>query len=145
MTSVSVPGLCFGRFTHHLVRSAGLIHAEWLLGEEVTGSCERASATSHAHVAELAAAALPFQVIVIAEHGEDRRFVPDFRKALLAQIAGDRGQVPAREYFAFMRDEADAGSGEAALGHRVHIARMAARMAGVFCRRNSLRPQGNSS
>ena len=58
--------LGLGNLLNHFRRRSRLIHAEWLLGQEVAGGGEGASAASHADVAEFAATALPFQVVVVA-------------------------------------------------------------------------------
>src|SRR6266542_5831290 len=94
-----------------------LIDAEWLFGHVISIGGIGASAASHADVAELAAAALAFQLVDVAQVGKDRRVVPDVGKRLLAQVAGHCGQITARIYLTLERDEADAGPGQAALGH----------------------------
>src|SRR5512142_2587937 len=97
----------------------GLVDAERLFGEEVAGGGEGAGAAAHANVAELAAAALPFQVVGLAPLAEDFGVVPDIGEGLLAQVAGDDWQISARKNFAFVRDKTDARSGEAAFGHGI--------------------------
>src|ERR1035438_10423254 len=135
-------GLC--DFADHLVRCSRLIYAERLFREEVSRSRVGAGAASHANVAKFTAAALPFQVVVVAQLAENDRVGPDLGGALLAQIAGDRGQVTAGENFSLVRDEAHTGSSEAALGHGVHIAGMASRMTRVSNRRTTARLERNS-
>ena len=60
----------------------------------------------------------------IAQFVEDRRILPDVREGLFAQVARDHGQITAGIHFAFMRDEAHAGSGQAALRHGIEVGRM---------------------
>src|SRR5215471_1926284 len=59
------------------VRRLGLVHAEGLLVEIVAGGGKGAGAASHADVAELAAATLPFQILGIAQFIEDGGVVPN--------------------------------------------------------------------
>src|SRR5450755_582153 len=134
----------FSDFANHLVRGAGLVHAERLFRQEVASGGVGAGAASHANMAKLAATALPFQIVVVAQLVEDDGICPDVGEALLTEVAGDRGQVSAREDFALMRDEAHARSGEAALSHRVHVAGVAARMSCVSHGRTAAWLQRNS-
>src|ERR1035438_4377776 len=78
---------------NHLIRGARLIDTERLFRQEVTGGSVSPGAAAHADVAELAAAALPFQVVAVAQLGEDIGIVPDFSEALLAQITCDCRQI----------------------------------------------------
>src|ERR1017187_5757995 len=110
---------------NHLVRGARLIDAERLFRQEVAGGSVRPSAATHANVAELAAAALSFQVVVVAQLGEDVGVVPDFRETLLPQVTRERRQISAREDLALVRDKTDAGSRQAALCHGIHVAGVA--------------------
>src|SRR5690348_7948476 len=87
-----------------------LVNAEGFLVEEVTRSGEGTRPAAHADVAKFATAALPFQVAGVAELLEDDRFFPDFSKGLAAQVAGQDRQIAAGEHFAFMGNEANAGS-----------------------------------
>ena len=134
---VPLPASCACSAASRIIwlRGAGLIHAERLLGQEVAGGGVGARAAAHADVAEFAAAALAFEVVVVAQLLEDLRVVPDFGEALLAQVAGQRRQIAAGENFAFVREEANAGSRQAAFGHGVHVAGMSAGMSGVSDRR----------
>jgi len=121
----------------HLVRGAGFVNAERLFRQKIAAGGEGARAATHAHVTELATAALSFEVVIVAKRSKYGGIVPNLGKALLAQIAGKRRQITAREDFAFMRDETHTGAGQAALGHGIHVARMTARMASVSDRRST--------
>ena len=134
-----------GFFLNHLSGCAGFVHAEWFFGKEVSGGGEGAGATSHADMTKFTTAALPFQVVVVAETVEDYGVGPDVGETLLAQVTGESGQIAAGEHFAFVRDEADTGAGEAAFGHGVHVARVSAGMAPVANRRSAARLEGNCS
>ena len=59
------------------------VNAEWLFLEIVAGGRISAGPAAHADIAELAAAALAFQVVDIAQFVEDYRVFPDFGKRLL--------------------------------------------------------------
>ena len=83
--------LCFGNLANHLSRGARLIHTERLFCQEVATCSERAGAASHAYMPKFAAAALPFQVVVVAQLVEHYRVGPNISKALFAQIARDGG------------------------------------------------------
>ena len=95
-----------GDFANHLRRSTRLVYAEGLFRQKVSGGRKRPCAAPHADMAEFAAAALPFQVVVIAQLTKDRRVVPDIGKGLFAQVAGESGQVATGKNLAFVRDEA---------------------------------------
>ena len=123
--------LGLGNLLNHRSGRAGFVHAEWFFGKEVSGGGEGAGATSHANMTKFTTPALPFQVVVVAEFVEDRGVGPDVGEALLAQVTGESGQIAAGEHFAFVRDEADAGTGKTAFGHGVHVAGVSAGMAGV--------------
>src|SRR5215467_3528085 len=117
-------------FLNHLCRRSWLVNTERFLGEKISRCGKRTSAAAHANVTEFAAAALPFQIVVMAELMEDCRVGPNVGKALLAQVARKRRSVTAGEAFSFVRDEAHASSGQAAFCHGVHIV-WPPRMAGV--------------
>src|ERR1019366_6480525 len=87
---------------NHLVRGARLIDAERLFRQEVAGGSVRPRAATHANVAELAAAALSFQVVVVAQLGENVGVVPDFRETLLAQVTRVCRQISAGEDLALV-------------------------------------------
>ena len=110
--------LLFGRF----------VDAEWLFIEIVAGGGKGARAASHANVAELAATALAFQVVDVAQLIEYHRVFPDIGERLLFQIPGQSRQISTGINLALMRNETDGGSGQASLGHGVHVGRMSARM-----------------
>src|ERR1700690_1002196 len=124
---------------NHLVRGAGFVDTEGLFGEKVAGGGVGAGAAPHADVGEIAAAPFALEVVVVAQLREDGRVVPDLGKTLFAQIAGQRRQVAAGEDLAFMREEADAGPSQAALGGGVHVARMSPGMSRVSRRRSAAR------
>src|SRR5450631_965719 len=81
--------LGFSDFANHLVRGAGLVHAERLFRQEVARGRVGAGAASHANMAKLAATALPFQIVIVSQLVEDDGICPDVGKALFAQVAGD--------------------------------------------------------
>ena len=62
---------------------ARFVDAEWFLVEVVARGGECACAASHANVAELAAAALTFQIVGVAESIENCGMFPNVGKALL--------------------------------------------------------------
>ena len=65
-----------------LVKRLRFVDAEWLLGEVIAGGGEGAGAASHADVAELAGAALPFQVVGFAELKEHLSCIPYIAEGL---------------------------------------------------------------
>lgn len=131
--------LCLSNFLNHLRRRARLVHAEGLFGKKVAAGGKGARAASHADMAKFAAAALPFQVVIVTQLIEDHRVGPDVGKALLAQIASQRRQVAAGEDFSLMRDKAHARACKAAFGHGIHVAGMSPRMTRVTNRRSAAR------
>jgi hypothetical protein len=137
--------LGFGNFLNHLSGCARGVNAEWLFSEKVSGGGEGAGATTHTDVTEFAAAALPFQVIVITKFVEDHGVRPDIGKALLAQVTSERGQITAGENLALMGDKANACARQAAFGHGVHITGMSAWMASVTDGRTAAGLERNSS
>src|SRR5271165_3460755 len=104
------------------------VNAERFLIEIVASGGVSASAASHANVAKLAATALSLQVVDIAELIEYHRVLPDLSERLLSEISGQGRQISTGIDFALMRDETHRGSGEAALGHGVHVGRMRSRV-----------------
>src|SRR6478609_576055 len=80
--------------------SLRLIYAEGFRSHKISSRCVGTRTASHAHMAELAASALPFQSIVVAKSMEDIGVLPDVRERLLAKISGKSWEVSAREDFA---------------------------------------------
>ena len=89
----------------------------------------------------MATATLALQVVGFTKIAKHFGIGPDVGELLFAQIAGDRRQIAAREYFAFVRDETHTGPGEAALRHGVHVVGMPAGMSGVRVGGRALWPQ----
>src|SRR5208337_4623153 len=116
-----------------------LVDAERLFIEIIAGSGKGAGTTTHANVAEFAAAAFPLQVVDIAQFIKHHRVLPDLGKGLLPQISCQGWQVSAGVDLTLMRDETDRGSGQASLGHGVHVGRMRSRMS--HCLSNTMRLQ----
>ena len=133
-----------GNFLNHFSGRARGVDAEWFFGKEISRGSKGAGAAAHADVTKFAAAALPFQIVVVAKLVEDDGVRPDIGEASLAQIAGQSGQIAARKYFTFVRDKADTCAGEAAFGHGVHVAGVSATMTGVTNRRTAAWLEGNS-
>ena len=84
--------LCFRNFLNHLARRAGLVYAERLFRQEVAAGSISPRPASHADVTELAAAALPFQVVVVAQLVENDR---NWSRCRQNSVSADRR--PARE------------------------------------------------
>src|SRR5271165_63115 len=118
------------------------VDAEWFLIQIISGGGIRARAAAHADVAELAAAALSLQIVNIAQLVEDERVLPNVGERLLAQIPRQCRQVATGIDLAPMRNETYCGSGQASLGHGVHIGGMSARMS--HCLADALRLQLDS-
>jgi hypothetical protein len=104
------------------------IYAERLFALPVAGHAVRPGSASIADKFELAAPALAFQHARVAQLGKQLGRFPDFLEALAAQVSGFQRQVAARLDYALVRDEADAGSGQATARHLIQIAWMAAGM-----------------
>ena len=91
---------------HHL----GLVDAEWLFVEEVSGCRESPRPATHADVAELAAAALSFQVVGSAQLLEYFRVLPYVGKVLRAQVTRNNRQISTGIDFSFVGNEANTRS-----------------------------------
>src|SRR5664280_3086675 len=72
-----------------------LVHAAGFFREQIAGERVRASARAAADLAKLAAAALPFQVLAIAQGAEQRRVAIDVGQRLPADIASGDGEKSA--------------------------------------------------
>ena len=91
-----------GDLLHHLVGGAGFVDAEGFLREEVSAGGVSASAAPHAYMTELAAAALPFQVVVVTQFVKDDRVGPDVGETLLTKVTCEGGQVSTRKNLSFV-------------------------------------------
>src|SRR5262245_24741339 len=99
----------------------GAIGAERFFGEKRSGVRVGPGATAAADGAVAAVAALAFERVRIAQLREHGRVAPDVAELLTAGVAGGDGQVAARVDLSFVRHEADAGAGQAALCHRRQV------------------------
>src|SRR5215212_1986712 len=105
-----------GRIRFTPAHSHRRVVAVRLLREIVLRVSVGAGAAAHADFAELAAAALAFQVRFVPQVAEDRTPPPDLRQRRLFYIAGADREVTAREDFARVRDEAHGLPRQTALG-----------------------------
>src|SRR5579872_3570797 len=107
---------------------AWVVNTERFLVEIVASGSVGARAASHADVAKLAATAFSLEIIDIAQLIEHHRVFPDLGERLPFQIPSQCRQVSAGIDFTLMRDETNGSSGQAPLGHGIHIRRMSSRM-----------------
>ena len=98
-----------------------LVDAERLFSEIVAGCRISACAATHANIFELAAAAFSLQILAVAEFVEHYRIFPDVGESLFSQIPRQSRQISTGIDLALMRNETHGGSGQASLGHSIHV------------------------
>jgi hypothetical protein len=80
-----------GRVLRCCILCSGFVHAERFFVHVVSRGGVGARAATHADIAEFATAALPFQVVDVAQFVEDHGVLPDVGEGLLLQVTGQRG------------------------------------------------------
>src|ERR1700674_284626 len=99
----STQSFCRSKVLHTF--RARLVNAERLFIQIVACGGKSARAASHTDIAKLAAAALAFQIVDVAQLIEYDRVLPDVSERLLFQVPRQSRQISARINFALIGNE----------------------------------------